>query len=634
MRAQSRLPIMTAPTRRLPIGAELHADGSTGFRVWAPDPKRVSLVVERCDGTRDEISLTAEENAYYSTTVPRAGHGTRYWYRLDDEFVADPASRFQPEGPFGPSQVVDPGRFAWSDRGWRGVPADRRVVYEMHVGTFTPEGTWRAAAEKLSHLATIGITVIEVMPVSEFAGGFGWGYDGVFPYAPTRLYGDPDDFRSFVDRAHDLGLGVILDVVYNHLGPDGCVFAKYARSYYTDRYDNEWGDPLNFDVAEASPAREYWQWNGAYWIDEFHLDGLRLDATQSILDPSPEHILAAISRHARAAAPGRNIYLVAENEPQHVRLVRPIAEGGYGLDGLWNDDFHHSAIVALTGRNEAYYSDHTGTPQELISAAKYGYLFQGQRYNWQKQGRGTSTRGVPREAFVNCLENHDQVANTGAGSRVRTRTSPGRYRAMVALTLLMPGTPMLFQGQEFGATTPFLYFADHKPELAAAVRKGRTEFVAQFPSLATPIMQAHLPVPDDERTFQRCKLDWSEFERNEPCRRLFTDLLAMRARDAAFSPTRPRAVDGAVLAPEAFALRYFMDEPGDERLLVINLGPDLTRGSFAEPLIAPPDGHDWRMAWCSEHPDYGGEGTADVVGPEGWRIGAHSAIVLRPEQNR
>ena len=573
--------------------------------------------------------MTADEGGYYSATVAGFGHGHRYRYRLDGELFADPASRFQPEGPFGPSEAIDPGRFAWQHQEWRGVPAERRVVYEMHIGTFTPEGTWRAAIDKLPMLAGIGITVLEVMPVSEFPGRFGWGYDGVFPYAPTRLYGTPDDFRAFVDAAHAHGLAVILDVVYNHLGPDGCVFRRYAHQYFTDRYDNEWGDALNFDAESAAPAREYWSSNAGYWIAEFHLDGLRLDATQSIHDRSDEHILAAMSKQARAAA-ARPVYLVAENEPQDVRLVQPLEDKGYGLDALWNDDYHHSAIVALTGRREAYYSDHTGVPQEFVSAAKYGYLFQGQRYAWQKQPRGTSSRGLPSNAFVNFIENHDQVANTGDGSRVRTRTSPGRYRAMTALTLLMPGTPMLFQGQEFGASAPFLYFADHKPELAAAVRKGRAEFVSQFPSIAADDMLQRLAAPEDERTFLRCKLDWSEFHRHEAWRRLHADLIALRFGEAAFSSAAQTDVDGAVLAAEAFALRFFA--AAGDRLLLINLGPDLERPSFAEPLLAPPAGCQWQLQWSSEAADYGGGGTPTVSGADGWRMPGHAAVVLRPEK--
>jgi len=505
-----------------------------------------------------------------------------------------------------------------------------QVVYEMHVGSFTPEGTWKSAAEKLPLVARTGITALEVMPVAEFPGRFGWGYDGVFPYAPTRLYGTPDDFRAFVDAAHQLGLAVILDVVYNHLGPDGCVFARYSPDYFARR--TEWGEGLNFDGRNSSAVREFFSSNAAYWIDEYRLDGLRLDATQSIHDTSDDHIVALIGRRARAAAGDRQIILIAENERQQVQLIRPLEEGGYGLDALWNDDFHHSAHVAMTGRREAYFSDHHGTPQEFVSAAKWGYLFQGQRYAWQKQARGTRARGVDPAAFVNFIENHDQLANCGDGSRTRATTTPGRYRAMSALFLLMPGTPMLFQGQEFGASTPFLYFADHRPELAAAVQKGRAEFLAQFASLASPEAQQSLPPPHDPQTFESTVLDWTEYDTHVQQRHLYEDLISMRRADRTFAEQESGRMDGAVLAPEAFVLHYFADDPLDERLLCVNFGPDLVAGSFAEPLLAPPDGFTWRLRWSSEHPDYGGAGTPEVTGERGWMVPGHSAVVLEAKR--
>jgi maltooligosyltrehalose trehalohydrolase len=341
------------------------------------------------------------------------------------------------------------------------------------------------------------------------------------------------------------------------------------------------------------------------------------------------HVIREIAERARGAAGGRPIVLIAENEPQDVRQVRPAAEGGYGLDALWNDDFHHSAVVALTGRREAYYSDHRGTPQEFISAAKHGYLFQGQRYAWQRQNRGTPTRGVAPASFVNFIENHDQVANSGDGSRLSVRTAPGRYRAMAALLLLMPGTPMLFQGQEFGSRAPFLYFADHGGGLAEAVQRGRSEFVSQFTSLASAEVQSRLPVPHDPATFERCKLDWDSA--SETHVRLHRDLIAMRKTDRAFAQQRAGTVDGAVLGPEAFALRYWTDAGADERLLLVNLGTDVAANSIPEPLVAPPAGfHGWAVRWSSEHPDYGGVGTPDVVSSKGWRIPGHSAIVLQP----
>jgi maltooligosyltrehalose trehalohydrolase len=584
----------------------------------------------RSDGAPRDLALEEQSDGYYAARVDDAGGGTRYLYVVDGDPMPDPASRFQPDGPFGPSEVIDPARFRWEQSSFPGVTLVGQVLYEMHPGTFTPQGTWRSAMEKLPLLADAGITTVEVMPVSDFPGRFGWGYDGVFPYAPAHQYGTPDEFRAFVDRAHAVGIGIVLDVVYNHLGPDGCVFARYAKAYYSTSYENEWGDPLNFDGPHCEPVRDYFASNAAYWIDEFRLDGLRLDATQTIYDRSPRHIIAEIGCRARSAANGRPIILVAESETQTVRLVRPVQDAGDGLDALWNDDFHHTAIAAITGRREAYYSDHRGSPQELISAAKRGYLFQGQRYAWQRQPRGTRTDGLAAAAFITYLENHDQIANSGDGSRVRFQTSPGRYRAMTALMLLMPATPMLFQGQEFGASTPFLYFADHKPELAKAVQEGRAEFIKQFPSLASASAQQRVPPPHDPRTFERCKLNWEERHTNESWVRLHRDLLAMRRTDAAFRAQDGTALDGAVLGPELFVLRYASASPDDERLLVVNFGPDIEAPSFAEPLVAPPDGYMWRVRWSSAEPEYGGYGTPPVVSDAGWNVPAHAAVVLQP----
>ena len=294
----------------------------------------------------------------------------------------------------------------------------------MHIGTLTREGTWAAAIEQLPALADVGITVLEVMPVAEFPGRFGWGYDGVDLYAPTRLYGTPDDFRRVVDRAPGLGLGVILDVVYNHLGPDGCYLGEFAKAYFTDRYKNDWGKALNFDGADAGPSREFFIANAGYWIDEFHLDGLRLDATQQIFDKSSEHVLTAIGKKVREAAHGRATLVVAENESQEIQLVRAIDAKGHGLDMVWNDDYHHCAMTVVTGHNEAYYTDYLGTPQEFVSAVKWGFLYQGQRYKWQKKRRGTPTFDVQPGVFVNFLENHDQVANSARGLRAINSPRP------------------------------------------------------------------------------------------------------------------------------------------------------------------------------------------------------------------
>lgn len=616
------------PGRRLPIGADVMPNGGVHVRVWAPRRQRVAVVPEPDTGRT--IALEPEGDGYFSGTIPDAGPGTRYRFRLDDDatLYPDPASRFQPEGPHGPSEVVDPGTFAWQDDDWPGVTLPGQVIYEMHVGTFTREGTWRTAAAELASLAALGVTLVEVMPVADFPGRFGWGYDGVNLFAPTRLYGRPDDFRSFVDRAHSHGIGVILDVVYNHLGPDGNYLLQFAESYFSKEKETEWGAAINFDGEEAGPVRDFFLANAAYWIDEFHLDGLRLDATQDVYDTSDEHILAAITRHMRATAAPRRIVLIAENEPQNTAMVRPPDEGGIGLDGMWNDDLHHSAMVALTGRNEAYYMDYRGHPQEFVSAARYGFLYQGQRYRWQKKRRGTSTRGLPPATFVTYLQNHDQIANSAWGRRCHELTSPGRYKAMTAFLLLGPGTPMLFQGQEFAASSPFLYFADHKPELAEKVREGRAEFLAQFPGIATPAMRACLADPGDRQTFERCKLDFRERDLHSWAYRLHRDLLRLRREDPVFGAQRAGGVDGAVLASEAFVLRYFGDD-GD-RLLLVNLGGALELNPAPEPLLAPPPGQQWAVLWSSEDPAYDGCGTPPPETEEGWRLPGHAALVLWP----
>ncbi|HWP42836.1 MAG TPA: malto-oligosyltrehalose trehalohydrolase, partial [Blastocatellia bacterium] len=452
--------------RRLPVGAEVWPEG-VHFRVWAPRRKKVEVVIEREPGGQSQaFELAAEEGGYYSGLVASAAAGSLYRFRLDgDASFPDPASRAQPLGPHGPSQVIDPASFLWTDGDWKGLELEGQVMYELHVGTFTREGTWEAASRELPYLREVGVTVIEMMPVADFPGRFGWGYDGVNLFAPTRLYGAPDDLRRFIDKAHGLGLGVMLDVVYNHLGPDGNYLGQYSDDYFTDRYETDWGEAINFDGENSSAVREFFISNAGYWIEEYHFDGLRLDATQNIYDSSPDHILAAIARRVRESARGRATIVVAENEPQETRLVRPQERGGYGLDGVWNDDFHHSAFVALTGHNEAYYRGYLGSPQELISAVKWGYLYQGQLFTWQAKRRGTPTFGLKPASFITFIENHDQVSNSARGQRVHQLSDPAPYRAMTALLLLAPGTPLLFQGQEFAASSPFLFFADHKEDL-------------------------------------------------------------------------------------------------------------------------------------------------------------------------
>ena len=617
--------------RRFPAGAEPHSEG-THFRVWAPRCNRVELAIER--GDREQVfQLTPEKDGYFSLFAEGVAAGARYRYRLDGDakLYPDPASRLQPEGPHGPSEVVDPKTFAWTDRDWKGTAKSGQVLYEMHVGTFTQEGTWRAAERELAGLADLGITCLEVMPVAEFPGEFGWGYDGVNLFAPTHLYGSPDDFRRFIDAAHGVGIGVILDVVYNHLGPDGNYLGTFAREYFTDEHKTDWGRAINFDGERSGPVRDFFASNAEYWIEEYHLDGLRLDATQNIYDDSKDHILAEIARRVRAAAPGRSTFLVAENEPQESDLVRPQKEGGKGLDALWNDDFHHSAYVALTGRREAYRTDYLGSPQEFISLAKFGYLYQGQWYSWQEQSRGQAGLDLDPASFINFIQNHDQVANSGRGLRAHQMSSPGRYRAMTALLLLAPGTPMLFQGQEFAASSPFLYFADHNSDLSKLVEGGRVEFLEQFRSLVDPALRPQYHAPHDRATFERCKLDFCERERNAPLYRLTRDLLCLRRDDVAFRSQRRRGVDGAVLGNHAFLLRYFQPD-GLDRLLLVNLGPDVHLSQVPEPLLASPRGMRWNRILSTDDPKYDGPGVGEIeTEAEGWRLAAESAVVFAPQ---
>jgi maltooligosyltrehalose trehalohydrolase len=623
---------MSQAKRRYPIGAELIGENQTHFRVWAPKARNIHVVLQDGPDAKSRFfRLTVESGGYFSG-VANASSGTRYSFRVNqaENFYPDPASRFQPDGPHGSSCIVDPAQFRWTDANWPGLKLNGQIFYEMHIGTFTKEGTWRAAAEQLPELARIGITVIEMMPVAEFPGRFGWGYDGVDLFAPSHLYGTPDDLRAFLDRAHSLGFGVILDVVYNHFGPDGNYLGVYSDDYLKRGEGHEWGDVINFNGPNSGPVREFFIANGCYWIEEFHFDGFRFDATHAIQDQSTEYIIAAVGRAARNAARSRSIILIAENDLQESKMTRPQNKDGDDLDAMWNDDFHHNAIVALTGQNVGYFSDYSGKPQEFISAMKYGFLYQGQALSWRKALRGTPTIGVLAEAFVCFTENHDQIANTGHGERPRFGTSPGRYRAMTALLLLGPWTPLLFQGQEFGASSPFLFFADvGDAAVRDAIRKGRAELLAPFFLVTEAEALKSLPAPDDPETFSRCKLDFSERETNRELYNLHVDLMKLRQEDPRFRQQASQEIDGAVLGPSSFVFRYFSDQ-NDDRLLLVNLGERHVLHPASEPLLAPPPGCNWRTLWTSDSPRYGGMGAVAAASPEQWIVPAESTVALRP----
>ena len=582
------------------VGAQV-TPGGVRFRVWAPERRNVRVVL---DGT--DYPLARETDGYFAATLTTARAGMHYHYRLDDDLhpYPDPATRFQPHGPHGPSQIIDADAYRWR-HARLGATRQGQVIYEVHIGTFTEQGTFLAAIERLAALARLGVTVIEVMPVGEFAGRFNWGYDGVCLFAPSHVYGGPHDFRTFVDAAHAQGLAVILDVVYNHFGPDGNYHPSFSPHYHASQ-KTEWGDAINFDGEQSQPVRDFITANAAYWIREFRLDGLRLDATQSIHDRSNVHILAEITAAARAAS-REPLLIVAENEPQDTRLLWSTDAGGHGIDALWNDDFHHAARVALTQHNEAYMSGYRGEPQEFISLVRCGFLYQGQYFQWQGKPRGTPSLEQPAYAFVAYLENHDQVANTGLGRRLCSLCAPAELRALTASLLLGPATPMLFQGQEFGSQAPFVFFADHTGTLASATRRGRLEFLSQFPTLTDAEAKAAIPDPSAEATFARCKLRAVDDTDNNPHLALHADLIRLRKTDAAFAVQRADCIHGAVVAPRAFALRFRVPET-EERLLVVNLGLDLSLPNTAEPLLAPPRGTRWTTLWSSEAVRYGGGG--------------------------
>ncbi|MBC8162592.1 MAG: malto-oligosyltrehalose trehalohydrolase [Roseiflexaceae bacterium] len=608
---------------RLPIGANTTL-GGTHFRVWAQSASRVELVLYQEASPAAAHAMQPEGEGYYTLTLAEAGPGTRYMYRLNgQDDRPDPASRFQPLGVHGPSQVVDPSAFSWNDPGWQGITIEDATIYELHIGTFTPEGTFDAAIARLDQVVDLGVSAIQLMPVADFPGERNWGYDGVCLFAPSRAYGGPEGLRRLVDAAHQKGLAVILDVVYNHLGPDGNYLRQFSQHYFTDHHTTPWGDALNFDDLGSQHVRAFFIGNASYWAHEYHLDGLRLDATHAIKDDSQPHILAELAASVRASLPaGRQFLLIAEDERNEPMLVRPAvgtvgahrdvplpSQPGYGLDAIWADDFHHQLRVALTGEREAYYADYTGTAEDIVRTLEQGWFYTGQESPTLGHARGQPADDLPATAFLHCLSNHDQVGNRALGDRLNAVIGLDAYRAATVLLLCSPYLPMLFQGQEWAASTPFQFFTDHNADLGRLITEGRRREFAKFTAFAGETV----PDPQAEATFTHSKLNW--IEREQPPHagvlQLHRDLLRLRRELPALRERGRDCFAAVALGQDAIALRR--QGECEMLLLVVNLR-GAHRHELNHTITARPPGEAWHQLLSSEDPRYGGSGGARLEG--------------------
>jgi maltooligosyltrehalose trehalohydrolase len=612
------------------LGAHVTPDG-VQFAVWASAVDRVEVMVEEGDATHlYPLHRTAE--GLHVGAVPGLRAGARYRYRLDEEHsFPDPASRFQPEGVHGVSEVIDPATFAWTDTQWRGLDRDRLIIYEIHVGTYTPEGTFAALKEQLLELAHLGVTAIELMPIADFPGRWNWGYDGVAWWAPSRAYGRPDDLRRLVDEAHHLGIGVILDVVYNHFGPEGAYWRAFSPEYFTDRHVTPWGDAINFDGPGSAGVREFVIQNAVHWIREYHIDGLRLDATHHLRDESSPHILAELAERVRAAAAPRPIILIAEDERNDVRLIRPRDAGGYGLDGVWADDFHHAMRVLLTGERDSYFADFSGTTEELARCLNGGFLYQGQAMPRSGEPRGTTVTDEPGSAFVLCTQNHDQVGNRAFGDRLGHQIAHDRSAVAAAILLFAPVTPLLFMGQEFNASSPFLFFTDFGGDLGHLVTEGRRGEFAAFRAFADHSMRDSIPDPQEEGSFLASKLPLEERQAQSSLYNLYRRLLALRRDDPVLArPARERTRATPVGAQIVVVHRWSEDER-EHRVLVANFGAasELPRATTSG-LQDVPEG-EWRQLLSTADATLGDAHVAYPTSeedPERIRIPARSAVIF------
>ena len=514
---------MTTRAHAMPHGAELHDDG-VRFRLWAPGEDQVGIEI---DG-HQPVHMARQPEGWHELITVGARPGSLYRYVVGDGLhVPDPASRFQPEDVHGPSEVIDPKAYDWQDADWRGLPWSQAVIYEIHIGTFTTDGTFRAAIERLDHLVALGVTMIEIMPISDFPGRRNWGYDGVLPYAPDSAYGRPEDLKALVEAAHARGLSVLLDVVYNHFGPDGNYLPVYAPQFFTDRHKSPWGAGINFDGEHSRPVRDFVIQNALYWVQEFHLDGLRLDAVHAIQDDSEKHVLVELAETVRAAVTDRPVHLILENEENRASLLRRDDGGEPRLySAQWNDDIHHVLHVAATGEDVGYYDAYLGQTELLGRALAEGFAFQGETMPYSGKPRGEPSAELPPVAFVAFAQNHDQIGNRAFGQRLNALTSPEAVRAVSAVYLLSPQVPMIFMGEEIAARAPFLFFVDFEGELADKVRDGRREEFTRFPEFSDPEKRETIPDPVAEGTFLASKIRWEEAD--IATRSWFTRVLAVR----------------------------------------------------------------------------------------------------------
>ena len=534
------------------------APGAVRFTVWAPDVSVLEVVIESTDATKCRShGLTQIEKGLFQGTVDAARPGDLYRYRIDGKPpYPDPASRFQPLGVHGSSEIIDPHAFAWSDADWRGCAIEDAIFYEVHVGAFTLEGTLDSARSRLPFLKELGVTAIELMPLADFPGNRNWGYDGAALYAPARCYGRPDDLRRFVDEAHGLGLAVFLDVVYNHFGPDGAYAAAFSSQFFSPRHRSPWGDGINLDDAGSRHVRQFFIDSALHWIHEYHLDGLRLDATHILVDDSPQYFLAELSAAVRDSLTGspRQALLIAEDTRNTATMLLPAEQGGWQIDGVWSDDFHHQVRRHLTGDSDGYYADFSGSAADIASTAQQGWFYTGQYAQHFGQPRGTDPAAIPPPRFVFCIQNHDQVGNRAFGDRLHHSVDPAVYRAVSVLLLLLPETPLLFMGQEWAASSPFQFFTDHSEDLGRLVSVGRQLEFAKFSSFSDPAIHERIPDPQSPDTFKASKLDWDEITREHHAAtlRLYKRLLGLRRNEPALR-SRERA-DFALSAPDEATL--------------------------------------------------------------------------------